>query len=181
MNQSPRKEWLATVQHRSRTVTKTTAACQKRNYPKEPGMGKSQQICQIVIYLLFWAFLRLCISGANLVGSGGSNPLNKKRNQALHAFLRRGRRPEENISRAIVSQIFILLISNEEKILSNVNAVVWGKVKSENSSLPVAVRTSKTRVFKLPVREFKKLLRRRRRQRRLKNDFTFYLRILGYP
>ena len=30
------------------------------------------------------------------------------------------------------------------------------------------------------IREFKKLLRRRRRQRRLKNEFTFYLRTLEY-
>ena len=36
-------------------------------------------------------------------------------------------------------QIFILLISNGEKILSNVNVVVRGQVRSENSSLPVAV------------------------------------------
>ena len=52
----------------------------------------------------------------------------------------------------IVSQIFMLFISNGEKILSNVNVVVWGQVKSENSSLPVAVRVSKTRVLKLPTK-----------------------------
>ena len=47
----------------------------------------------------------------------------------------------------------MLLISNGEKILSNVNAVVRGQVKSENSqSLPVAVRVSKTCVLKLPIR-----------------------------
>ena len=50
----------------------------------------------------------------------------------------------------IVSQIFILLISNGEMILSKVNVIVWGQVKSENSSLPVAVRVSETRVLKLP-------------------------------
>ena len=43
-----------------------------------------------------------------------------------------------------------LYISKGEKILSNVNVVVWGQIKSENSSLPVAVRISKTRVLKLP-------------------------------
>ena len=48
-----------------------------------------------------------------------------------------------------VSQISMLLISNGEKIVSNVNVVVWEQVKSENSSLPVAVRVSKTRVLKL--------------------------------
>ena len=37
----------------------------------------------------------------------------------------------------------------------NVNVVVRGQVKSENSSLPVAVRVSKTRVLKLPNRELK--------------------------
>ena len=47
-----------------------------------------------------------------------------------------------------VSQIFVLIISNGEKILSNVNVVVWKQVKRENSSLPVAV--SKTCVLKLP-------------------------------
>ena len=49
-----------------------------------------------------------------------------------------------------VSQIFMLLISNGEKILSNVNVVVCGQVKNENCSLPVAVRVSKLRVLKLP-------------------------------
>ena len=48
----------------------------------------------------------------------------------------------------IVTHIFILLVSNGEKILSNVNVVVWGQVKSENSSLLVAVRVLKTRVLK---------------------------------
>ena len=51
----------------------------------------------------------------------------------------------------IVSQIFILLISNWEKILSNVNVVVWEQAKSENSSSPFAVRTSKTRLLKLHI------------------------------
>ena len=48
---------------------------------------------------------------------------------------------------------FYTTISNGEKILSNVNVVVWGQVhcKSENSSLPVAVRVSKTRLLKLPI------------------------------
>ena len=50
----------------------------------------------------------------------------------------------------IVSQIFILIISNGVRILSNVNVVVWGHV---NSSLPVAVRVSKTCVLKLPRTE----------------------------
>ena len=36
-------------------------------------------------------------------------------------------------------------------MLSNVNVVVSGQVKSEKSSLPVTVRVSKTRVFKLPM------------------------------
>ena len=52
---------------------------------------------------------------------------------------------------SIVSKIFILLISNAEKILSNVNVAVCGQVKSENSSLPVTVRVSKTHVLKLPI------------------------------
>ena len=51
---------------------------------------------------------------------------------------------------SIVSQILVLLVSNGQKILSNVNVVVRGQVKSENSSLPVAVRFSKMRVLKLP-------------------------------
>ena len=50
-----------------------------------------------------------------------------------------------------VSQIFVLIISNGEKVLSNVNVVEWKQVKRENSSLPVAVRVSKTRVLKLPI------------------------------
>ena len=38
-----------------------------------------------------------------------------------------------------------------EKILSNVNVVVWNKLKRKNSSLPVAVHFSKkTHVPKLP-------------------------------
>ena len=50
-----------------------------------------------------------------------------------------------------VSQIFVLIISNGEKTPSNVNVVVWKQVKRENSSLPVAVRVSKTCVLKLPI------------------------------
>ena len=47
-----------------------------------------------------------------------------------------------------VSQIFVLIISNGERILlSNVNVVVWKEVKRKNSSLPVAVRVSKTCVL----------------------------------
>ena len=41
-----------------------------------------------------------------------------------------GRQPEENISSA--RTVFILLISNGEKILNNVNVAVWGQVKREN-------------------------------------------------
>ena len=50
---------------------------------------------------------------------------------------------------SIVCQMLMLLISNGEKILSNVNVVVRGQVKSENGSLPVTVRVSKTRVLKI--------------------------------
>ena len=45
---------------------------------------------------------------------------------------------------SIVSRIFVLLISNGEKLLSNVNVVVCGQVKNENSSLPVARPRLKT-------------------------------------
>ena len=45
----------------------------------------------------------------------------------------------------------MLLVSNGEKILGNVNVLVRGQVKSKNNSLPVlTVRVSKTRVHKLP-------------------------------
>ena len=45
---------------------------------------------------------------------------------------------------------FYTPVSNGEKILSNMNVVVSGQVKSENNSLPVTVRVSKTRMLKLP-------------------------------
>ena len=41
------------------------------------------------------------------------------------------------------------------KILSNGNVVVLRQAKSENSSLPVAVHVSKTRVLKLPIKLLK--------------------------
>ena len=47
--------------------------------------------------------------------------------------------------------MFILLVPNWEKILSIVVVVVWGQVKSENSSLPVAVRVSETHVLKFCI------------------------------
>ena len=50
---------------------------------------------------------------------------------------------------SVVSQIFILIISNAVRILDNVNVAVEREVKRENRSLPVAVRVSKTRVLKL--------------------------------
>ena len=43
-----------------------------------------------------------------------------------------------------VFQIFNLMISNGGKILSNIKVVVTRQVDRENSSLPVAVRGSKT-------------------------------------
>ena len=49
-----------------------------------------------------------------------------------------------------VSHIFILIIHNREKVLSIVNVMEWRRDIRENSSLPVAVRVSKTRVLKLP-------------------------------
>ena len=48
-----------------------------------------------------------------------------------------------------VSQIFILIIFNGEKILRNVN-VGYAKTR-ENSSLPLAVRVSKARVSTTPL------------------------------
>ena len=57
---------------------------------------------------------------------------------------------EELVSVAICSRSNLRstgLICNGEKILSNVNVVVGGQVKSENSSLLVTVRVSKTRVL----------------------------------
>ena len=64
-------------------------------------------------------------------------------------FLGRGRQPQVNIShdRTVVlsvSQIFKLIISNGEKIRSNIDVVVCRQVKRENSSLAVAARVSKT-------------------------------------
>ena len=50
-----------------------------------------------------------------------------------------------------VPKSFILIISNREKILCDVNVVVWRQVKRENSSLPVAVRVSKTRVLNFRI------------------------------
>ena len=50
-----------------------------------------------------------------------------------------------------VSQIFILIISNGENILSNGNVFLGRQVRRENSLLPVAVRVSETRVLKLPT------------------------------
>ena len=47
--------------------------------------------------------------------------------------------------------MFILLIPYGENKLSNVYVVVWGWVKSEISSLPVAVRVSETLLLKLPI------------------------------
>ena len=49
-----------------------------------------------------------------------------------------------------VSHIFILIISNGGKILINIKVVEDKQGKMENSSLPVAVRVSKTYVLKLP-------------------------------
>jgi len=44
-----------------------------------------------------------------------------------------------------VSHIFILIIHNREKVLSIINMMVWRRVIRENSSLPLAVRVSKSR------------------------------------
>ena len=70
----------------------------------------------------------------------------------MRVFETRTATGRENFARqdSAVSQIFILIISNGEKILSNGNVFVGLQVKRENNSLPLAVRVSKTRVLKLP-------------------------------
>ena len=88
-------------------------------------------------------FLHFCIQ---------NTPKCHKPNKA-RTFLRRGRQPEEKISRTrtVLSPRFLCYsFLMAKRYLTNVNAVVWGQVKSENSSLPVAVRVSKMRVLKLP-------------------------------
>ena len=50
-----------------------------------------------------------------------------------------------------VSHIFIVIIQNREMVLSIVNVMVWRRAIRENSSLPLAVRVSKSRVLKLPI------------------------------
>ena len=54
------------------------------------------------------------------------------------------------ISIKTLSHGLLVQVAYGEKILSNVNVFVQRQVKRENSSLPVAVRVSKTRVLKLP-------------------------------
>ena len=49
-----------------------------------------------------------------------------------------------------VFKIFILILSNGEKILIKVNVVVWRQVKRENNPLPATIHVSKRRVLKLP-------------------------------
>ena len=46
---------------------------------------------------------------------------------------------------------FYTIIYNGDKTLRNVNVVVRGQAKREKSSLPVAVRLSKTCALKLPI------------------------------
>ena len=70
-------------------------------------------------------------------------------------FLRRGRQRERELLQReennAVSQIFIVITFNGQKILRNVNVNVCRQVKRENSSLPVAVGVSKPHVLKAPV------------------------------
>ena len=46
-----------------------------------------------------------------------------------------------------VSQIFILIIPDREKVLSKVNVVVWRQVLRQNISLPFTVRVLKSRML----------------------------------
>ena len=48
-----------------------------------------------------------------------------------------------------VSQMYILIISDGEKILSDVNVVVWRRVRRKNNSLRVAICVSKIRLLTL--------------------------------
>ena len=84
--------------------------------------------------------------------TGKSDAYKKLGNLSTRGFETRTATGREHFAcqESIVSQIFVLLISNGEKILSNVNVVVCGQVNNENCSLPVAVRVSKLRVLKLP-------------------------------
>ena len=98
----------------------------------------------------FWLLLFQRVSGMTWQSAGFACQLGSL---STHVFETRTATGREHFAcqDSGVSQIFILIISNGEKILSNVSVVVWRQVKRENSSLPVAVRLSKTRVLKLPI------------------------------
>ena len=66
------------------------------------------------------------------------------------------------------SQIVILIISDGEKVLSNVNVVVWSQVVRKNSSLPFAARVLKSRLLKL-------LIIKRSRKWRIRESAVFVL------
>ena len=91
------------------------------------------------------------IAGQDIIrGVRWRRKLNHTTGSLSKRVLRRGRQPEENISRArkVLSPICLYYSSLMEKIaIIYVNVVVWGQVKSGNSSLPVAVRVSKTCVL----------------------------------
>ena len=72
------------------------------------------------------------------LGAGGGRILGSSSTRVFEARTAIGREHFACLD-PIVTQIFTLLISNGEKILSNVNVVVRGQVKSENSSLPAAL------------------------------------------
>ena len=55
--------------------------------------------------------------------------------------------------------------------------VIWRTLQNHSS---VNEHGSFFILLRLDIREFKNLLRQRQRQRRLKNEFIFYLRISGY-
>ena len=64
------------------------------------------------------------------------------------------RKPKVNILHARMvhglSQIFRLIVSTCEKILNNINVVLWRQVNEKNSSLPSASRGSKTSCAQAP-------------------------------
>ena len=82
------------------------------------------------------------------------------------------------------SSVFTMFPSTLKRKASVFKFLRFGKLFSDGVvwtvGLTVEIKLCLSGVVWMMTKEFKKLLRRRRRQRRLKNEFLFYLRISGY-
>ena len=119
--------------------TRTSAKCRKM---KNARAKLAKRLFFIVKYAILWSSCCRRRCGKLLIGSLSTRVSETGTATGREHF---------SCQDSGASHIFILIIPNGEKVLSNVNAIAWRRVIRENRLLPFAVCVSKSRLLKLRI------------------------------